>query len=166
MSIRRAVTAIGALSLGLVALTACDKPTPLATVTVGTKSVTAEAATAGVKCYENGKKLQRTIFQACLAAAPKHHMTVGIGDRVRIGVDPKIAKKGWLIAADNQLNPPEVLKDKTYWSLDSTSLFEEQDPQTGQTVHLKEVILNIVESSDTSGDNTYGVWKIKLVKAG
>jgi len=42
MSIRRAATTIGAIGLGLVALTACDKPTPMATVTVGTKSVTAE----------------------------------------------------------------------------------------------------------------------------
>jgi hypothetical protein len=162
MSIRRAVTALGAVSLGLAALTACDKPTPLATVTVGTKSVTAEAVD---KCYAHGKKLPTTIFRACLAAAPKHHITVGLGDRVRIGVDPKLAKKGWLIAVGNQLNPPESLKDKTYWSLDSTSLFEEQDPQTGQTVPLKEVTLNVVESADTSGDATYGVWKIKLIKA-
>jgi hypothetical protein len=163
MSIRRAVTALGALSLGLVALTACDKPTPLATVTVGTKSVTAEAVD---KCYAHGKKLPTSIFRACLAAAPKHHITVGLGDRVRVGVDPKLADKGWLIVAGNQLNPPEALKNKTYWSLDSTSLFEEQDPQTGQSVPLKEVTLNIVESGDTTGDATYGVWKIKLIKAG
>ena len=72
MSIRRAATTIGAISLGLVALTACDKPTPLATVTVGTRSVTAEAVD---KCYAHGKKLPTTIFRACLEAAPKHHIT-------------------------------------------------------------------------------------------
>ena len=44
MSIRRAAATIGAISLGLVALTACDKPTAQATVTVGTRTVTAEAA--------------------------------------------------------------------------------------------------------------------------
>jgi hypothetical protein len=163
MSIRRVVTAIGAFSLGLVALTACDKPTPLATVTVGTRSVTAEAVS---KCYAHGRKLPTTIFQACLAAAPKHQLTVGLGDKVRVGVDPKLAKKGWLVAgAGNTLKTPEPLKDKTYWTLDSTSLFEEQDPQTGQSVPLKEITLNIVETNDTSGADTYGVWKIKLVKS-
>lgn len=162
MSIRRAATSIGAISLGLVALTACDKPTPLATVTVGTRSVTAEAVD---KCYARGKKLPTTIFRACLEAAPKHHITVGLGDRVRIGVDPKLAKKGWLIATGATLATPEPLKDKTYWTLDSTTLFSQQDPQTGETTALKEVTLNIVESSDTTGAETYGVWKIKLVKS-
>lgn len=161
MSIRRAATTIGAISLGLVALTACDKPTPLATVTVGTRSVTAEAVD---KCYANGKKLPTTIFRACLEAAPKHHITVGLGDKVRVGVDPKIAKKGWLLASGSQLVTPQPLTDKTYWTLDTTSLFQEQDPQTGQTTALKEVTLNIVESADTTGAQTYGVWKIKLVQ--
>ncbi|MCL2553149.1 MAG: hypothetical protein FWE15_07475 [Actinomycetia bacterium] len=162
MSIRRAATTVGAISLGLVALTACDKPTPLATVTVGTRSVTAEAVD---KCYANGKKLPTTIFQACLAAPPKHHITVGLGDTVRVGVEPKLAKKGWLLASGTQLLTPEPLKNKTYWTLDSTTLFTQQDPSTGQTTQVDSVTLNIVQSSDTTGAETYGVWKIKLIKA-
>ncbi|MEV6011902.1 hypothetical protein AB0M29_34430 [Streptomyces sp. NPDC051976] len=162
MSIRRAATTLGALSLGLVALTACDKPTPLATVTVGTRSVTAEAVN---KCYDNGKKLPDVAFQACLAAAPKeHHITVGLGDKVRIGVDPKLAKKGWLIANGSQLVTPELLKDTTYWTLDSGALFNQQDPQTGGTNTVKDVTLNIVESGDLTGRDTYGIWKIKLIR--
>ncbi|MBM9505170.1 hypothetical protein [Actinacidiphila acididurans] len=162
MSIRRAATTIGAISLGLVALSACDKPTPLATVTVGSRSVTAEAFP---KCYANGAKLPSTIFRSCLEAAPKHHLTVGYGDTVRVGVDPKIANKGWLIANGTTLNPPQDLKGKTYWTLDSTTLFEQQDPQTGQTVPVNEVTLNIVESPDPAGSDIFGVWKIKLVKS-
>jgi hypothetical protein len=161
MSIRRAATALGALSLGLVALTACDKPTPMATVTVGTRSVTAEAVD---KCYANGKLLPQKIFEACLTAAPKHHITVGPGDKVRIGVDPKLAKKGWLIANGTQLVTQELLKDKTYWTLDSSALFIRQDPQTGQSSAVKQVTLNIVQSGDLTGQKTYGIWKIKLVR--
>jgi len=85
---------------------------------------------------------------------------------VRIGVDPKVAKKGWLVAgAGNTLKVAQPLKDRTYWTLDSDLLFSESDPSTGQTVPLKEVALNIVETADTSGDNTYVVWKIKLVRS-
>jgi hypothetical protein len=161
MSIRRAAATVGAISLGLVALTACDKPTPMATVTVGTRSVTAEAVD---KCYADGKKLPEAIFHACLEAAPTHHITVGLGDRVRIGVDPDLADKGWLLASGSSLLTAEPLTDKTYWTLDSTTLFNEQDPQTGASSPVKEVTLNIVQSADTTGSKTYGVWKIKLIK--
>jgi hypothetical protein len=159
MSIRRAATTIGALSLGLVALTACDKPTAQATVTVGTRTVTAEAAD---KCYANGKKLPQEIFVACLQAKPKHHITVGVGDKVRIGVDPSIGKKGWLVVAGTSLVSEEVLKDKTYLSLDSEKLFSQQDPQSGQTSIAKSVTLNIVESSDTTGRDSYRVIQFTL----
>src|SRR4051794_26300088 len=112
MSIRRAATTLGALSLGLVVLTACDKPTAMATVTVGGKTVQAEA---GDTCYRGGKKLDQSVFLACLQGTPKHHITVPVGDKVRIGVDPSIAKKGWLVVVNTSLVTPEVLKDKTYW---------------------------------------------------
>jgi hypothetical protein len=162
MSIRRAATTIGAISLGLVALTACDKPTPLATVTVGTRTVTAEATD---KCYNHGKKLPQAIFLACLQnGKPKHHITVAVGDKVRIGVDPKIGKKGWLIANGTTLVTNELLKDKTYWSLDSAQLFSQQDPQSGQTSTAKQVVLNIVESGDTTGNDSYGIWQIQLIR--
>jgi hypothetical protein len=162
MSIRRAAATVGALSLGLVAVTACDKPTPTATVTVGTRSVTAEAF--NDKCYANGKKLPAAVFRGCLEAAPKHHITVRLGDRVRVGVDPKLAKKGWLLANGDQLLTPDSLKDRTYWTLDSSTLFTQQDSQTGTSTQLKEVTLNIVESPDTTGEQTFGFWKIKLVR--
>ncbi|MEC3994757.1 hypothetical protein VSR01_14975 [Actinacidiphila sp. DG2A-62] len=161
MSIRRAATTIGAISLGLVALTACDKPTAQATVTVGTRTVTAEAAD---KCYADGKKLPQQIFVACLQAKPTHHITVGVGDKVRIGVDPSIGKKGWLVVRNTSLVTSEVLKDKTYWTVDGDQLFSEQDPQTGQTSVEKSVTLNIVESSDTSGQESYRVIQFTLTR--
>jgi|GEM_PF-3612799 hypothetical protein len=157
MTIRRTATAIGALSLGLLGLTACDKPTAQATVTVGSKTVQAEARPA---CFNDNKPLNDTTFVACLNDTPKHHITVPVGDQVRIGVDPSIGDKGWLIAADNQLVTPEVLKKKTYWQVDSSSLFVDQ--QTGAA--KASVNLSIVESKDTTGKDSYRVIQVKLVR--
>lgn len=162
MSIRRAAAALGAVSLGLVLLTACEKPTPLATVTVGTKTVTTEATD---KCYADGKKLPSPIFIACLSAAPKHTITVKPGEKVRVGVDPSIGEKGWLIASGvNQKT--DVLKDETYWTItESAGIFTASDPQTGSSMPLKNATLNIVGSPDASSENVFGVWQFKLVKA-
>ena len=46
---RRVVAAAGAVSAGLLVLSACDKPSPIATITVGTNSVNSEAT-----CYNDG----------------------------------------------------------------------------------------------------------------
>lgn len=159
MSIRRAATTIGAISLGLVALTACDKPTAQATVTVGSKSVQAEAAD---KCYANGKKLPTEIWQACMTAKPTHHITVPLGDEVHIGVDPSIADKGWLVVRNGALDTNELLKDKTYWSEDSDAVFTVQNPQTGQASIAKSVTLSILEATDTNGENVYQVIQFTL----
>jgi hypothetical protein len=156
MSIRRRAAALGAVSLGLVALAACDKPTPLATVTVGQKTVTTEATK---NCYpDNNKTLSSAAFTACLNAAPEKSITVHAGDKVRIGVDPKISDKGWVVAAGVS-QKTDLLKNETYWSLDGDSLFV--DSQTGASA--KSVVLNIVESD--GGKAYLGVWKFKLIKS-
>jgi hypothetical protein len=162
MSIRRTATTIGAISLGLVALTACDKPTAQATVTVGSKSVQAEAAD---KCYANDKKLPPEIWQACMRAKPTHHITVPVGDKVHIGVDPEIADKGWLIVRGaNELDTSELLKNKTYWSEDSAAVFTLPDPQTGQPSAVKSVTLNVLEATDAHGENVYRVIQFTLTR--
>lgn len=161
MSIRRRAAALGAVSLGLVALAACDKPTPLATVTVGQKTVTTEATK---NCYpDNNKTLSTAAFTACLNAAPTKSITVHAGDKVRIGVDPKISDKGWLVAAGVS-QKTDLLKNKTYWSLDSALLFNTQNPQTGQTQTQKSVTLNVVESGDTTGGNVTRVVSFTLLR--
>jgi hypothetical protein len=158
MTIRRTAIAFGALSLGLISLTACSKPTAQATVTVGSKSVQAEARPA---CRtSDDHPLSDASFVACLNDTPKHHITVPVGDQVRIGVDPSIGDKGWLIASDNQLVTPEVLKNKTYWQVDSSSLFVDQ--QTGAA--KPSVTLSVVESKDTTGRDSFRVIQFKLVR--
>jgi hypothetical protein len=159
MSIRRAAATIGAMSVGLIALTACDKPTAEATVTVGGNSVQAEAAS---KCYANGTKLPQDIFIACLQTKPTHHITVPLGDKVRIGVDPSIGDKGWLVVQGTTLVSPELIKNETYMSFDSAALFSQQDSSTGATTQATSVTLSIVESGDTTGSKTYRVIQFTL----
>ncbi|MFD3452438.1 hypothetical protein ACFWVC_09665 [Streptomyces sp. NPDC058691] len=155
MSIRRRAAALGAVSLGLLALSACEKPTPLATVTVGGDTVTTEATG---NCYADGDKLTEKVFLACLSSAPKKTLTVHPGDKVRVGVDPAIAEKGWVVATGTS-GKSGLLKDVTYRSFDAETLFS--DSQTGQTAD--QVTLNIIETAKTQ--DYLGVWQFKLKMA-
>ncbi|WFB08861.1 hypothetical protein LRS74_18795 [Streptomyces sp. LX-29] len=150
---RRAAAAVGAVTLGLVALTACDKPTPLATVTVGSTSKTTEA-TKG--CYTDGKALEEEKWRACLNREGTRTLTVHSGEKVRVGVDPEIAESGWTLVAGGRV----VVDDTkaTYRSFDSDLLFVRQD-ETGQLIPLKEVTLTVVEAGE-SGPK--GLWHFNL----
>ncbi|AQA12500.1 hypothetical protein HUF15_28955 [Streptomyces samsunensis] len=153
---RRAVTAACAVSLGLVALSACDKPTPLATVTVGSDTVTAEASNG---CYGDGKDLSSQKFKDCLSAKPEKTIKVTPGDKVRIGVDPEIAKSSWGLIANNPVMA-EASKE-TYRSFDSDTLFARQNPQTGQTTLEKKVTITIAELGKSS-QGVKGIWRFTL----
>lgn len=150
MTIRRSAAAASAVALGLFALSACSKPTPLATVTVGKGTVNAEAA-----CYNNGKPLTSEILQSCLAKQPTHTVKVRQTDYIHIGVEPAMAKNGWLLIG-NSMQKTSLIKD-TYRTFNGQSLFLDQ--MTGQP--SSSLVLNIVESA---GDNSgaLGVWKFKL----
>ncbi|UNO40413.1 hypothetical protein [Streptomyces sp. MST-110588] len=157
---RRAAAAIGAVTIGLLTLSACEKPTPMATVTVGKDTVTAEAA-----CYDNGdvlgnpakdKKAQAK-FEECLTAAPKKTITVHPGEKVRIGVDPDMADQGWFaLTSSARLNN---LSKQTYASFAGDDLFVNQ-----QTRSLnKNTVISVVTSNSDGGYT--GVWNIKLERA-
>ncbi|MFI8854156.1 DUF2771 domain-containing protein [Streptomyces sp. 891-h] len=156
----RTATALGAASLGLVALSACDQPSPMVTVTVGDDSVSTEAA-----CYDdgkaipsiNGKSVPQGELRKCLAKAPDETISVDTGEKVRIGVDPKTAHDGWLVLVDGSGVLPERLK-KTYYSLPGNELFQEREPGKAP-VTKKRVQLTVVQ---TSGGDFNGVWHITL----
>jgi hypothetical protein len=157
MSIRRRAVALGAVSLGLVALAGCEKPTPLATVTVGSHSASTEATR---QCRDS-KGISQSQASACLTATPKKTITVHAGDKIRIGVDTNIAHKGWFaLAGQSQLTGNTLLKDKTYWSADSSSVFSQQDQTTGATTTKQSVVLAVVEM--TGNQKILGVWTFKL----
>lgn len=168
MTIRRCAAAVGAVALGLSALTACTKPTALATVTVGKGSVNTEADQQG-SCWNGGKTLSRTAIASCLQsqAAPGTTVKVHSGDKVHLGVDPDIAKTGWVVlgtqAPVTRTSQPtqltDVIKQQTYTTLGSSAgqLFVNQ--QTGRS--SKDLDLAILKTVGTGTDTTE-VWKVRL----
>ncbi|GAB1329020.1 DUF2771 domain-containing protein [Streptomyces sp. NPDC093260] len=146
---RRAVAAAGAVSAGLLVLTACDKPTPMATITAGDNSVHSEAI-----CYNDGKDLTAADLTKCLKdTSGIETITVDPDDTVRFGVDPKIADEGWTILLnDQQLTDSSK---KTYRTIPGSVFFNAQYGATGDSTKV-----SIKEGDKT----TKGVWTFKLKK--
>ncbi|MEU9110171.1 DUF2771 domain-containing protein [Streptomyces xanthophaeus] len=115
---RRSVAALGAVSAGLLLLSACDKPTPLATVTVGTSSVSAESA-----CHD-GTELSTDKVQECLSGL-KNAKTIDYarGDTLRLGVEPEVVEDGkkWQAVLDGQ--PITEPSSNTYRSFPGADVF-------------------------------------------
>ncbi|MCX4511616.1 DUF2771 domain-containing protein [Streptomyces sp. NBC_01619] len=148
---RRAAAALGAVSAGLLVLSACDKPTPLATVTVGTTSVHTEAA-----CYNDGAAIRESLIQGCLNEKAEKSITVAADDKVRFGVDPEIAENGWTIFIGGQRAEQEPYH-KTYRTIPASAFFT--SPTTGEPSSSAQV--SVVE---TTGKKLTGIWHFKLLK--
>ncbi|MFI8963879.1 DUF2771 domain-containing protein [Streptomyces sp. NPDC053493] len=147
---RRAVVALGAVSAGLLVLSACDKPTPRATVTVGSDSVSSEAA-----CYNGGDALDQKQITSCLNKKAEKTISVDPSDKVRFGVDPEVADNGWTIFLNGQNAEPEPFK-KTYRSIPASAFFASQ---TGESTDKTTVTL--VETKDKE---VKGIWSFELKK--
>ncbi|GHE97741.1 lipoprotein [Streptomyces longispororuber] len=152
---RRAVATLGAVSAGLLVLSACDKPTPLATVTVGSESVHSEAT-----CYEDGKELKPSAVQDCLKDKKDiKSITVDPDEKVRFGVDPEIADKGWTLLMNGQ--PLTEASKKTYVVIPGSVFFNQQygGGNSATTVSLLEG-----GKSDSGEPKATGLWSFKLKK--
>jgi hypothetical protein len=147
---RRAGVVLGAVSAGLLVLSACSKPTPLATVTVGTGSVHSEAA-----CYDDGKALPTSELSKCIGKTG-HTVDIDTADNVRFGVDPTIADNGWTIFFNGQPVEQQPFK-KTYRSIPGSSFFP-PDQTTGQTPTSSRV--SIVETKNRN--TVVGVWNFEF----
>ena len=147
---RRIGVALGAVSAGLLVLSACDKPTPLATVTVGDTSVTTEAS-----CYNDGDALKDSQIKTCLNKKAEKSVKVAMDDKVRFGVDPEIADNGWTLFINGQQAEQEPYK-KTYRSIPGSAFFSSQ---TGETTNKTQI--SIVE---TDGKKLTGIWHFELKK--
>ncbi|WP_299535397.1 DUF2771 domain-containing protein [uncultured Streptomyces sp.] len=147
---RRIGVALGAVSAGLLVLSACDKPTPLATVTVGDNSVSTEAS-----CYNDGDALKESEIQGCLNKKADKTIDVAMDDKVRFGVDPEVAENGWTLFIEGQQAEQEPYK-KTYRSITGSAFFSSQ---TGETTSQSQI--SVVE---TKGQKLVGVWHFKLKK--
>jgi hypothetical protein len=153
MTIRRRAAAIGAVVVGLAALAACDKPTPLAYITSGTHSVHTDAKG---KCYNDGDQISRQQVLDCIKQKADTTITVHSGERIRFGADPKIADKGWYLVL-NQQPVTDPTKD-TYRSFQADQFFQ-VDQNTGQ--RSKKVSISIVEGSLLKNRH-YGVWNFTV----
>ncbi|MGW4032872.1 DUF2771 domain-containing protein [Streptomyces sp. NPDC004838] len=147
---RRAAATIGAVSAGLLVLSACEKPTPLATVTVGTNSVSSEAT-----CYNGGDPIKESEVQDCLKESGKT-IKVALDDRVRFGVDPEIADNGWTLFIEGRNAEAEPYK-KTYRSVPASAFFA-GEPGTAAT---NSASISIVE---TKKGKLVGIWQFTLEK--
>jgi hypothetical protein len=147
---RRAVAAAGAVSAGLLVLSACDKPTPRATVTVGKSSVSTEA-----ECYDDGKDIGQEKAAKCARETPSKTIDVPQGETLRIGVDPEIADEGWALWINGQqvTNPFK----KTYYAFEGVDLFADQQGQAAP----KTLNISVVQQ-DKTGSKFQGVWNFKL----
>ncbi|MDQ0986069.1 DUF2771 domain-containing protein [Streptomyces sp. V2I9] len=147
---RRIGVALGAVSAGLLVLSACDKPTPLATVTVGSDSVNTEAT-----CYNDGDAIKESLVQDCLNKKPGKTITVSMDDKVRFGVDPEIAENGWTLFINGQQAEQEPY-DKTYRTIPSSAFFASQTGKPAEKTNI-----SIVE---TRGKKLTGIWQFELKK--
>ncbi|WP_461006161.1 DUF2771 domain-containing protein [Streptomyces capparidis] len=153
MTIRRRAAVIGAVAVGLATLAACEKPTPLAYVTVGTTSEHTEAEDG---CYKDGDEISSSQVQKCLDAEPTETITVEPGDRLRLGVDKSIGEDGWYLALNGEAvtDPTE----HTYRSVPTDGFFQ-VDPATGE--RRKSLKLSFVSGS-MAEDRYYGVWNFTV----
>ncbi|MGI5353186.1 DUF2771 domain-containing protein [Streptomyces sp. CA-250714] len=150
----RTATALGAASLGLVALSACEQPSPVVTATVGGDSVSTEAS-----CYEDGKAIPQKEVRKCLGKKADKTISVGTGDKLRLGVDPKTADDGWLVLVDGKPALSEPMK-KTYYSFPGEVFFQEESaPGQQPSAPKKSVQLTVVQ---TKGGDFNGIWHINL----
>ncbi|MFJ5589456.1 hypothetical protein ACIQCG_06840 [Streptomyces noursei] len=154
---RRAAAALGAVTLGLLTLSACQQPTSLATVTVGTQTVTAEV-TPG--CDGDGKSLDKQAVQSCIAKKGEGTITVRPGERVRVGVDPKVAKVGWFVVGGGPVMAAP--STDTYRTFSTDELFKAMNPATGQSESLREVTLMVTEAGKAQGSGPMALWHFNL----
>ncbi|MEU9720354.1 DUF2771 domain-containing protein [Streptomyces sp. NPDC047976] len=157
---RRSVAALGAVSAGLLLLSACggDKPTPLATVTVGSSSVSAESEG---ECAANGQDLTMDKVQNCLTD-PKKAKTVeyGRGDTLRLGVEPEVVEDGkkWQAVLDGQ--PITEPSSNTYRSFQGADVFA----TGGQGEAPQSKLLGFVQVGEDGKPLSVWTFKLKLKK--
>lgn len=145
---RRAAATLGAVSAGLLVLSACDEPTPMATVTIGSDSISAEAA-----CY---RTLTAAEAVECAKEKPSKSIELPEDEALRIGVDPEIADAGWTLWIDGRQVVSETF-DRTYKAFPSPGLFATQPGQTAP----KSLTISVVQQN-AEGSKIEGVWNFKL----
>ncbi|WP_055585309.1 hypothetical protein [Peterkaempfera griseoplana] len=156
-----AVVVIGAGTVGFSVAHASNQPKPvnrLVTLVAGTNSIHSEPI-----CWNNGKPLDAAAQQSCQAKAAKLQkdgklpvLELSGSDRVGIGVDPGIAKKGWFAFTDGGSQGQATLATAR-----RNSTFSGLVPATSVLKSAPETLVTAVEA-DTKSQDIYGVWYFTL----
>ncbi|NEY36048.1 DUF2771 domain-containing protein [Streptomyces sp. PRKS01-65] len=151
---RRAVAAAGAVSAGLLVLSACDKPTPMSTITVGDSSVSAEAT-----CGGEDEALTTKALTDCLKDTDIKTISVDpMRDNVAFGVDPDVAEQRWTILMNGQ----PLLDDtkNTFQTVPANVFFNAQYGAQGDTT-----LVSIKAGDGKKNSNAAtGLWNFRLKK--
>ncbi|MBB1242288.1 DUF2771 domain-containing protein [Streptomyces durbertensis] len=148
----RTALAAGATVCALAALSGCEKPTPVATVTIGTNSVTSQAS-----CWNDGEKLSEKDVERCAKSGSKRKITFSEDEVLRFGVDTEIAEKGWQVFLANQplLDPTT----DTYKTFDGSQLRWSALPDETELV-----IAQVNSAGKKEPQGFFGMWHFTLVK--
>ena len=151
MSLRRRLRPAACLALGLVALSGCERPTPLVTVVNAGRSVYTEADT---YCFEG----QSTVEATC-AVRQQQAPTLEVvpGEAVGVDVGKELVEGGWIIELSDPQAPGEEaqpqqseVQDDHYFTFTAPNL-----PPEGS-------LLLTVRS--LNGETPTGQWSFLLVR--
>ncbi|RMI43875.1 hypothetical protein [Streptomyces triticirhizae] len=140
----RTTLAIGTVSLGVLVLSACEKPSPNAHFTLESSSKTRETAS---DCYGHGEALGAERAMECLSSDDNRATFSSTpGDTFRIGVDTEIAEEGWLLFVNDQLYRAEPFTG-TYRSFPSDQLFQmvQQQAEPGSPPVAEDLRLSVAQ---------------------
>jgi hypothetical protein len=152
------VLVIGAATVGFSVKTAHDGDKPInrqVTLTAGGSSKASEPI-----CWNHGKVFDTKTQLACQNKVPDlvrkgklPTLTVGVGDRIGVGVDPKIADVGWYAFTNAGNSRQTVLASARRHSTYSGSVAAPTVLTTDE-----ETVVTVVESDTRVSDRIYGVW--------
>ncbi|MFJ6216974.1 hypothetical protein ACIQGZ_27135 [Streptomyces sp. NPDC092296] len=157
-----AIVVIGAATVGfsVAHATGVEKPVNrMVTLVAGTGSINSEPT-----CWNDGKPLDEAAQQACQTKVGKLQKSgklptieVNNGDRVGVGVDPDIAKRGWGAYTDAGSQTPAFIATPRKNSTYSGSVAAPTVLKSGE----KDTLVTVYEA-DVKNQEIYGVWYFVL----
>jgi hypothetical protein len=148
MKTRHRAAVAGAVVLGAIALTGCEKPTPLVTLVSGSTSVNSEAV-----CHAEGKKL--VDLSQCLDRPAREAIDVTAGNSFSVGVDKEIADKGWYLYINGRPFNDEPIK-KTFLSSAELTL------PSGIAKDAQPFLIQIIQGPNAEQTGAKGVWSFEV----
>ena len=153
MSARSRVLAVASTVVALVALTGCQKPTPIVSLVSGSESVHSDAT---IYCFE-GQSAQQ---QDCRTDVhPPTPLKVKVGQQVGIDVAKQVADAGWVVVLPGSDN--DTSNDQASGAQDSHYFAFTPDPSMFQNGPVR-MEVRMLDDGRTDAP-TKGNWQFVLV---